>query len=74
MTSKFFSREISWQRVWFASFITTLISFVVAFLLWYFFLYVPLAARLAESQKLDAEMKQLNELKGTPPAATPAQQ
>lgn len=66
MTDRFFSREISWRRVWFASFITTLVFFAAGFLLWYFLLYLPTMERLSESEKLNQEMRQLYELKGLP--------
>lgn len=64
----FLSREISWRRIWFASFVTALVFFLAGFLLWYFFLYVPVARQLEESRKINDEVRQLYELKGFPAA------
>jgi Sec-independent protein secretion pathway component TatC len=66
MEDNFFSREVSWRRVWFASFISALVFFIAGFLLWYFFLYLPIARHLLESQKVNEELRQLYELKDLP--------
>lgn len=66
MIDNFFSREISWRRIWFASFVMALVFFLAGFLIWYFFLYVPVARQLEESRKINDEVRQLYELKGPP--------
>ena len=62
--NKFLSKEISWKRIWVASFFTSLIFFAMGFVTWYFFMYRPVAEHLAESQKLNAELKELYKSKG----------
>jgi len=73
MVNEFFSQEVSWRRIWFASFIAALVFFAAGFLLWYFFLYVPVERQLQESQKINEEVRQLYELKALPAgsSATP---
>ena len=59
----FLSREISWRRIWFASFVTALV----------FFLYVSVVRQLEESRKINDEVRRIYELKRLSPNISPAQ-
>ncbi len=70
MGNEFFSQEVSWRRIWFASFIAALVFFIAGFLLWYFLLYLPVERQLQESQKINEEVRQLYKLKGLPASSS----
>ena len=73
MTNKFFSNGLSWRRVWLVSSIATLALLLAGFLLWYLFLYLPMAQRLSESRRADEELRQIYEAKGLPLDSLPIQ-
>jgi flagellar motor component MotA len=58
----FFSWKLRWKHVLAASLAVALVMFIVGTLLWYFFLYLPMAQHLSENQRTDKKIRELQQL------------